>query len=163
MLVFLSVGRVARARFHVRFFGEKPYRAWIADGSILQYEGVEAFERLCAQMLKTDLVHRPHGYYQIKDSRRVAWDAAVEEAERNSGLSRKDRLLRYNLASGTDSPKKSSALETGKSRKERGKSMSETGRSRKERGKSMSSEKVELGSPERKRRRRSEPVGENLF
>ncbi len=38
--------------YHVQFFGEEAERAWVADSTVIPYEGVSAFNRLCREMKK---------------------------------------------------------------------------------------------------------------
>ncbi|XP_015754821.1 PREDICTED: histone-lysine N-methyltransferase NSD2-like isoform X2 [Acropora digitifera] len=74
-----------RARFyHVQFFGQDPVRGWVAERSILKFEGRQNFENsLHGKQLK------------IAQKRISLWESAVSVAEKAKPMNRHERQLCY--------------------------------------------------------------------
>ncbi|XP_068708846.1 histone-lysine N-methyltransferase NSD2-like isoform X2 [Montipora foliosa] len=74
-----------RARFyHVQFFGQDPVRGWVAERSILKFEGRQSFENsLYGKQLK------------IAQKRVSLWESAVSVAEKAKPMNRHERQLCY--------------------------------------------------------------------
>jgi hypothetical protein len=85
---FKSFGSLRTKRmFYVEFFGPSSEHAWICEGSLLEYKGIEAFKAYAQDQVdeaptksqKEKLAER----FQLKVSlkRRENWERAVEEAD----------------------------------------------------------------------------------
>lgn len=92
--LFIPPGGIRQTRlYHVQFFGNEAERGWVAEGSMISFEGKKAFDRFCVEMIAKHKKDRDR--YLVKQSRRKAWEVAVCATEEALPMTRLERQQTY--------------------------------------------------------------------
>lgn len=80
-------------QYHVRFFGDENERGWINESSIIPFDGLQAFNKFCNEMMT---LHKKDRQNYIVPARRVkAWNVAVKSAQEAYPMTRAFRVHHF--------------------------------------------------------------------
>ncbi|PNF15991.1 hypothetical protein B7P43_G04630, partial [Cryptotermes secundus] len=87
-------GNFTLRSLHVQFFGDNGRRSWLYSNCVIQFEGLEAFNKsavkIHSQMKKRD--RKFAAAFHVPPKAKAKWDIAVREAEEAMGRTRTERL-----------------------------------------------------------------------
>ncbi|KAF7992681.1 hypothetical protein HCN44_005025 [Aphidius gifuensis] len=88
-----SVGRRKVATLiHVQYFGDKGRHGWVSESWIMEYTGIDHFNKLAVEVLKNKKKFVKYAGFIVKSTIQKKWQIAVDEAEKMLLMSIEDRI-----------------------------------------------------------------------